>query len=71
MWLSVNSEVLSDPLEIFFLNQFLFGYYSDPSWCGRGYAVSLCYNGVKILNHFGELGDNMQWQSTVKCVHRP
>ncbi len=69
VWCSVSSEVLDDPLEIFFLKQSLVGSDYNPSWCGHGYAVILCCNGVKILNHFGELGGNMQWQNTVKCMH--
>ncbi len=61
VWCSVNSKVLDDPLKIFFLKQSLAGSDSDPSRCVCGYAVVLCCNGVKILNRFGEIGDNMQW----------
>ncbi len=46
VWCSVSSEVLDDPLKIFFPKQSLVGSNSDLSWCGRGYAVFLCCNGV-------------------------
>ncbi len=72
VWCSVNSEVLNDPFEIFFLKQSFVGSNSDPSRCRHGYAVLLCCNGNEAPESIvlKNSGGNMQWQNTVECVHR-